>query len=74
MHGLASVLSFIHRSHLPQRQCRGRQDPVVTLRKKDGEYTRERRRVKVEKKKLAGLFASPERIDKLLHIKIVLRA
>lgn len=34
MLGNASVLSFIHRAHLLQRQLRGRQDPVVPLREK----------------------------------------
>lgn len=34
MLGHASVLSFIHRAHLLQRQLRGRQDPVVPLREK----------------------------------------
>lgn len=41
MLGHAGVLSFIRRAHLLQRQLRGRQDPVVTLREKDG-VTRER--------------------------------
>lgn len=75
MLGNASVLSFIHRAHLLQRQLRGRQDPVVPLREKIIQESVERVRQtqgRAESRKiflLAGLFAALRESTKSYKIK-----
>lgn len=59
MLGHASVLSFIHHPHLPQRQLRGRQDPVITLRENDEDI---QERVKEWDKQKAG-----QKVEKIFY-------